>query len=52
MKRKIRTWIYQKVANFILSVLERCPETQVQFWFDAGMKLDAYCIETHDIYLE
>lgn len=52
MKRKFRIWFYQKIAKAILSIGYKCPIHQVQFWFDMGMKLDTYCIENYDIYLE
>ena len=50
MVKKIKIWFYQKVGNFLFDKLEFCEEHQIQFWFNAGMSLDKYCVE-RDYYL-
>lgn len=52
MIKKARTWVFQRVGNYIYNGLKNCDEKHIKFWLDTGLKFDSYCIAFHDIYLE
>jgi len=52
MKKKMIKKLAQRFANFIANRLQKAPtQTDVDVWFNIGMKLDKWCI-ARDIWLD
>jgi hypothetical protein len=52
LKRKFITYFSQSFADVIIIRLKNAEtEDEFDFWFDMGAKLDAYCVNFHEIYL-
>jgi hypothetical protein len=52
LKRKFITYFSQSFADVIIIRLQNAEtEDEFDFWFDMGVKLDAYCVNFHEIYL-
>ena len=52
LKRKFITYFSQSFADVIIFKLQNAEtEDEFDFWFEMGAKLDAYCVNFHEIYL-
>lgn len=50
--KKVKTWIYQKFANFIIKQMKKAPNKKVvRLWYDFGTDFNDRCV-TQGIYLD
>lgn len=52
-KRKIFTSLTQSLADVLIIKLQNATtKDEFYMWFEIAAKLDAYCVEFHNIYLD